>query len=69
MRTEKRSKLKVMAVAVVALALVNVLAMVAFTRSTTTTSPSSCVAGKLIVPPENETAELAAAAGDAEREG
>lgn len=57
MKTKRRSKLKVMAVALAALALVNVLAMVAFTRSTTPPEPGSSLAGKLVIPPEDESAE------------
>src|SRR5687767_748352 len=54
MRTER---LKVGALALAVLALVVVLTMVAFARSTTPASPGSSLAGKLIVPPEDETAE------------
>lgn len=57
MRTARRSKLKVTAVALAALAVVNVLAMVAFTRSTTPTPAESSLAGKTIIPPEDESAE------------
>jgi hypothetical protein len=57
MRTKKRSRLQVAAGAFAALVLVNVVAMVAFTRSTTPPAPSSTLAGKLIIPPEDETAE------------
>ncbi len=57
MRTKRRSKLKATAVAFAALLLVNVVAMVAFTRSTTPPPPDSSLAGKTIVPPEDETAE------------
>ena len=35
----------------------NVIAMVAFTRSTTPPPPGSSLAGELIIPPEDETAE------------
>ena len=57
MKTKRRSKLKVTAVVLAALALVNVLAMVAFTRSTTPPEPGSSLAGKSILPPEDESAE------------
>ena len=62
MKAKRRSKLKVTAVALAALALVNVLAMVAFTRSTTPPQPGSSLAGKLIIPPEDETARTSPAA-------
>ena len=58
MRTKKRSRLQVTAGALAALVLVNVIALVAFTRSTTPPPPSSTLAGKLILPPENEAAEF-----------
>ena len=67
MRTKKRSKLQVTAGALAALVLVNVIAMVAFTRSTTPPPPGSTLAGKLIIPPENEAAEHAAGRADAGR--
>jgi photosystem II stability/assembly factor-like uncharacterized protein len=47
-------------VAFAALVLVNVIAIVAFTRSTTPPAPSSPLAGTIVVPPENEAAEHAA---------
>ena len=44
-------------VALTALALVNVVAMLAFTRSTTPAPPASSLAEALVIPPEDETAE------------
>ena len=46
MRTKQRSKLKLTAMALGALLLVNAIVMVAFTRSTTRSSPGASVAGR-----------------------
>ncbi len=60
MQTKSRSKQRRALVAFAALLLVNVIAIVAFTRSTTPPAPSSPLAGTIVVPPENEAAEHAA---------
>src|SRR5689334_22497519 len=57
MRTKRRSKRKVTAIAFAGLLLLNVIALVAFTKSTTPPEPESSLAGQLVLAPENESAE------------
>ena len=60
MRTKSRSNHRRALVAFAALVLVNGIAIVAFTRSTTPPARSSPLAGTIVLPPENEAAEHAA---------
>jgi hypothetical protein len=55
--TKRRSGRQRALAVLAALVLVNVVAVVAFTRSTTRPAPSGSLAGELVLPPENEALE------------
>jgi hypothetical protein len=58
MRTKRRSRREQVAAGLCAVALLAAISMLALTRSTTSTAPSSPVAD-IVIPPENEAAEMA----------
>jgi photosystem II stability/assembly factor-like uncharacterized protein len=65
MRTKRRSKQQSAVVIVATVLFAFAATMLALTRSTTETEPQSAASPVNLVPPENETAELAAAANQA----